>query len=64
MISDWRNFESWEEAGSPTAYDKANRLYKELLAAYEPPAAGAANAEELAEFVARRTADGGVPTDY
>ena len=37
MISDWRNYESWREAGSPTAYDTANRLYKERLAAYEEP---------------------------
>ena len=28
MISDWRNYETWREAGSPTAYDTANRLYK------------------------------------
>ena len=24
MISDWRNYETWREAGSPTAYDAAN----------------------------------------
>ncbi len=64
MLSDWRNFESWEEAGSPTAYDKANRLYKDLLAAYEPPPVPADRVEELAAFVARRTAEGGVPTDF
>ena len=34
MISDWRNYESWREGGSPTAYDTANRLYKERLAAF------------------------------
>ena len=28
MVSDWRNYESWEEAGSPNAYDTTNRLYK------------------------------------
>jgi trimethylamine---corrinoid protein Co-methyltransferase len=64
MISDWRNFESWEEAGSPTAYDKANRLYKELLAAYEPPPMDAARVEEMAAFVARRKEEGGVATDF
>ena len=31
MISDWRNYETWREAGSPTAYDTAERLYKERL---------------------------------
>jgi trimethylamine---corrinoid protein Co-methyltransferase len=64
MLSDWRNWETWEEAGSPTTYDKANRVYKEMLAAYEPPTVDSARTEELAAFVARRHADGGVPTDY
>lgn len=64
MLSDWRNYESWQEAGSPTAYDKANRLYKELLAAYEPPPLLAARSEEMAAFVERRKAEGGVATDF
>ena len=64
MISDWRNFETWQEAGSPEAAGKANRIWKELLAAYEPPAMDSAVRDELAAFVARRTAEGGVPTDF
>lgn len=64
MISDWRNWETWEEAGSPTAYDKANKMWKDLLGAYEAPAADSARTAELAEFVARRHGEGGVPTDY
>ena len=34
MISDWRNYESWREAGAPTAYDAAERVYKERLRTY------------------------------
>jgi trimethylamine--corrinoid protein Co-methyltransferase len=64
MISDWRNYESWVEAGSPTAVDHASRLVRELLAAYEPPPMPDDVAAELDDFVARRVADGGVPTDY
>ena len=64
MISDWRNYESWQEAGSPTAYDTANRLYKQRLAAFEEPPMDPAIREELEAFVARRKAEGGVPTDY
>ena len=37
MLSDWRNYETWQEAGSPELPAKANRIWKELLAAYEPP---------------------------
>ncbi len=64
MLSDWRNYETWEEAGSPELPSKANRLWKELLASYEPPPMDPAIAEELQAFVDRRVAEGGVPTDY
>ncbi|HEX4766046.1 MAG TPA: trimethylamine methyltransferase family protein [Lichenihabitans sp.] len=64
MISDWRNYETWREAGAPTAYDTANRLYKEKLAAYEPPAIEPERLEALRDFVARRKAEGGAKTDF
>jgi trimethylamine---corrinoid protein Co-methyltransferase len=64
MLSDWRNWETWEEAGSPQLPGKANRLWKDLLAAYEPPPIDPAVAEELQAFVDRRVAEGGVPTDF
>lgn len=64
MISDWRNYESWQEAGSPEAAGKANRIWKELLAVYEPPPIDQAVEEELSAFVARRKAEGGVKTDF
>ena len=64
MISDWRNFESWDEAGSPEAAGKAHDLAAAFLAAYEPPEMDAARREELEAFVARRVADGGVATDF
>jgi len=64
MVSDWRNYESWAEAGSPDAAGRATQLAGDFLAAYEPPAMDAAVREELDAFVARRVADGGVPTDF
>ena len=64
ILSDWRNFESWAEAGRPTAMDKAGRVWKERLAMYERPALDPAIEEELDAFVARRKAEGGVPTDF
>jgi trimethylamine--corrinoid protein Co-methyltransferase len=64
MLSDWRNYETWQEAGSPELPSKANRIWKELLAAYEPPPMDPAIREELDAFVERRVAEGGVPTDY
>ena len=64
MVSDWRNYESWVEAGSPEAVTRATQLARDFLEAYEPPAMDPAVREELDEFVARRVAEGGVPTDF
>jgi trimethylamine--corrinoid protein Co-methyltransferase len=64
ILSDWRNFETWTEAGSPTALDKANRVWKERLAGYEEPPMDPAIREELNAFVDRRIAEGGAPTDF
>ncbi len=64
VLSDWRNFEAWQEAGSPTAMEKATRVWKECLAAYEAPPIDPAIAEELASYVARRKSEGGFKTDF
>nr|CAA6805406.1 MAG: Trimethylamine methyltransferase family protein [uncultured Thiotrichaceae bacterium] len=64
MISDWRNFESWTEAGAPDALQKANKVYKQLLSEYEEPALDPARREELDAFVAKRVEQGGVATDF
>ena len=59
ILSDWRNFETWQESGGPTATERAHRLYKKLLADYQPPPLDPAVAEELSAFVERRRAEGG-----
>jgi trimethylamine--corrinoid protein Co-methyltransferase len=64
LVSDWRNFETWADAGSPDAAGKANRLVTAFLTEYQPPAMDDTIRDELTEFVARRTAEGGVPVDY
>lgn len=64
IISDWRNFETWAEAGSPTALQKAHQVWQKELAAYERPPMEAAIEEELDAFVARRVEQGGAPTDF
>ncbi|WP_315923474.1 trimethylamine methyltransferase family protein [Mesorhizobium sp. SP-1A] len=64
ILSDWRNFETWTEAGSPTAAEKANRVWKARLAAYEQPYMDPAIREELDAFVEKRKAEGGAPTDF
>ena len=64
ILSDWRNFETWQEAGSPIAIERANAEWKSRLAAYEPPPLDPAIREELEAFVAKRKAEGGAATDF
>ncbi|MGH6886200.1 MAG: trimethylamine methyltransferase family protein, partial [Geminicoccales bacterium] len=61
MISDWRNYETWREAGAHDAARRANAVWKKLLAEYQPPPLDPAVREALDEYVARRKAEGGVP---
>lgn len=64
MVSDWRNHETWREAGSPDAARHAHRVLKEVLAAYEAPSMDPAVREELDAFVARRIEEGGAPSEF
>jgi trimethylamine--corrinoid protein Co-methyltransferase len=61
MVSDWRNFESWREAGARDTAQRANAIWKQLLADYRPPPLDPAVDEALQDYVGRRTAEGGVP---
>ena len=54
MVSDWTNFESWQESGSVDAARRAGRLVRTFIDSWEAPALDPAIAEELAEFVRRR----------
>ena len=64
LLSDWRNFETWDEAGRPDPARRTETLARELLDAYEPPSMDPAVREELDDFVARRVREGGVATDF
>ena len=61
ILSDWRNFETWSEAGGIDATQRANVLYKELLDQYTPPDLDLSIKEELEAFVERRVKEGGAP---
>ncbi|RME73435.1 MAG: trimethylamine methyltransferase [Chloroflexi bacterium] len=51
------NYEKWAEDGSPTAFQRANAIWKRMLKAYEPPPLDPAIAEQLEDFVTRRRAE-------
>jgi trimethylamine--corrinoid protein Co-methyltransferase len=54
MLSDWRNFETWQEDGARTATERANSIWKRLLAEFEPPPMDPGRADALDAFVDRR----------
>jgi trimethylamine--corrinoid protein Co-methyltransferase len=53
-LSDRLGFDAWQAAGSVDAARRANAIWKELLAQYEPPPLDTAVAESLHDYVARR----------
>jgi trimethylamine--corrinoid protein Co-methyltransferase len=64
FLSDWRNFEAWDLAGGVWTAERAHLMFKEIIANFEAPPMEAGRREELRDFVARRKAEGGAPTDF
>ncbi|MDJ0638779.1 MAG: trimethylamine methyltransferase family protein [Paracoccaceae bacterium] len=64
FVSDWSNFEAFEAKGAVWTAERAHHLFKDIIARFEEPPMDIARREELADFVARRKAEGGAPTDF
>ncbi|MEM1236830.1 MAG: trimethylamine methyltransferase family protein [Pseudomonadota bacterium] len=64
FVADWTNYEGWEVNGGVWTAERANKLYKEIIGSFEEPELDVAIRDELADFVARRKAEGGAPTDF
>ncbi len=54
IVSDWRNFETWQEDGARTAAERANGIWKQMLKEYEQPPLDPAIDEALQAFMAGR----------
>lgn len=54
FLADRLPYETWDEAGRFDAPMRANLLWKELLAQYQPPPLEDTKREALADFIARR----------
>ena len=54
LVSDWSNFETWQENGAQTATRRANALYQEILKNYQPPPLDPAIREHLEAYIAKR----------
>jgi len=59
LVSDWRSFGQWSDDGARTATMRANAIWKKVIESFEPPPLDPARAEALADFIARRTREGG-----
>ncbi len=64
FLSDWSNFETWEERGSIRTPERAHKVWKQILNEFEAPPMDAAIREELEAFVELRKSQGGAPTDF
>ena len=64
FLSDWRNYEAWEQDGSEWTHQRANKIWKKILKEFEPPEMDISINEELASFVEKRKSEGGVKTDF
>ena len=56
-VADNNSFEQWESDGKLDTAQRANALYKKMLADYEPPAIDVAVDEALCEYIDRRKAE-------
>ncbi|NNE75149.1 MAG: trimethylamine methyltransferase family protein [Acidimicrobiales bacterium] len=56
-IADNSSFEQWTDDGGLTAAQRANTLWKQALASYEPPPLDDAIDAELLDYIARRKAE-------
>ena len=57
LLPDAGPFETWRDNGSLSAAERANRVWKEMLSAYQPPALDEIIKRELEEFVASRKSE-------
>ena len=64
FVADWTNYEGWEVNGGVWTAERANKIFKEIIGSFEAPELDVAIRDELADFVERRKAEGGAPTDF
>ena len=64
FLSDWSNFENWQDRGSIQTPERANKIWKQILDEFEAPPMESSIHDELVEFVEKRKSEGGAPTDF
>jgi trimethylamine--corrinoid protein Co-methyltransferase len=54
LVSDWSNFETWAENGAQNAFQRANTVYRQKLAEYEPPPMDGGRRQSLERYAQER----------
>ncbi len=54
LVSDWSNFETWSENGELTAFQRANKIYRQRLRDYQPPSMDESIRSTLEAYVSDR----------
>ncbi len=62
-VHDYANFGTWSERGAVDANHRATAVWKDILANFEAPKRDGDRLENLREFIARRTQEGGAPPE-
>ena len=64
LLSNWDNYDTWLRARRrSTARERANTIWKQLLAEYQQPPIDPAIDEALRDYMARRKREGGSPAN-
>jgi trimethylamine--corrinoid protein Co-methyltransferase len=61
LVADLSNFGNWTESGGKSATERANTIWKRVLADFQPPPGADATGAILDDFIRRRTQEGGAP---
>jgi trimethylamine--corrinoid protein Co-methyltransferase len=57
LVSDWTNWEAWNEKGARETAERATEVWQKVLADYVPPSIDPGVDEALRDYIARRTED-------
>ena len=63
LLSNWDNYETWLERGADHGTQRANHIWKQLVAEYEQPPIDPAIDEALKDYMERRKREGGSPVN-
>ena len=61
LVSNWDNYDTWTERGQVTARERANTIWKRMVADYEQPPIDPAIDEALRDYMERGKREGGSP---